>query len=953
MSRRVWLAPALGALAFVLAIAAGLGPAKSRQVHVSWPAAAGAADRTGTVSSTFDLTRREPDRLTIDVPCGAGAGETGLVLATTPDTEAPRGLVLERQGTSLAVRQGRTPIAELPRPRAGPSCRWRVEAVGSSLSATSADGATQTYALTDPVLVDGVYGVETRGREPPRVELVARVPGSSPTLRQILLGLAALVLAATACWLAIRPRPRVRRPLKRWWRAVREVDAIVVGTILVSWIAGPAFFDDGWVRIRLMNFAASGAFSNYYDVNGASLPQGYWLDWPMHWLAQATNVVPLLRLPAVVSILLGWGVCRWALRRGLDSEPSAPTRFALAAVYLVGSVAWLVTLRPEPFVALLAILSLSAALSFVHRPSAAPLLVGACLTALAVSLHPAGFVVLAPLVAASPLVVRWLLGNPTRRGPQLAVVGLAALTLVVLLVTLDSDFHRLAYDTREFRSGGEHLGNWRDELRRYSALDTTTYHTPPRRLFVFLAVLAVVAYAARRDRVRHWSLDLPALSTIAALVFLAVTPSKWPWHFGTLVGLAAVAFAVELARFLRFDGVSRLGAIVRSALAVILVVLGTTWAWVNPTPWNVLDLRAHEPTVRLGALDVASLKYWVAALVLVFAVLSAWSLLRRRAVGDVPRQVAAWIVPVVSALVIAVSLGTTIDDAAGFPGWTLARQSVDGLLGRETCGLGDEAVLPDPSTLRALVGPSGAIAAAPGRWLTDDRPLAGLATWDSSGATGGLATLQTGWYPVERARRIGLFLAGGSSDDVKLRLEWGRRDDGDVRAVRSDPVDLPAARESPVTRWRLLAASDLPPKPDGATHVRVVADDRDPDPAAWIGVSAPVSYVPTSLGGLARRTRATLVHPALNLYLPCARQPRLANGRVDQPGLLVLKGDSRFPIGTDSSPFGDLDTTARLIELPLDDSPNPIDGVQVYAVDWTVRPRERVLPPGLGLREAP
>ena len=59
--------------------------------------------------------------------------------------------------------------------------------------------------------------------------------------------------------------------------------------------------------------------------------------------------------------------------------------------------------------------------------------------------------------------------------------------------------------------------------------------------------LAVLAFLLRRRRERA-SLDLASASLGVALRLLIATPSKWPWHFGALVGIAAVAVASETIR---------------------------------------------------------------------------------------------------------------------------------------------------------------------------------------------------------------------------------------------------------------------------------------------------------------------------------------------------------------------------------------------------------------------
>ena len=73
------------------------------------------------------------------------------------------------------------------------------------------------------------------------------------------------------------------------------------------------------------------------------------------------------------------------------------------------------TLRPEPFTALLTVGVLACAIRLHERGSGAPLAGMAVLVPLAVTGHHAGIVALAPVLAVSPEIVRWARRRSTRR----------------------------------------------------------------------------------------------------------------------------------------------------------------------------------------------------------------------------------------------------------------------------------------------------------------------------------------------------------------------------------------------------------------------------------------------------------------------------------------------------------------------------------------------------------
>src|SRR5205823_7067605 len=108
-------------------------------------------------------------------------------------------------------------------------------------------------------------------------------------------------------------------------------------------------------------------------------------------------------------------------------------------------IAWGMTLRPEPFMALLALVGLSAMLSFVRSPGFVTLATALAAPILGATAHPTGLVAAAPVIAGGPSVIRWV-----HRGRWVRVAGLGALMLAcvafaLVVFTLHADLaHRLA-----------------------------------------------------------------------------------------------------------------------------------------------------------------------------------------------------------------------------------------------------------------------------------------------------------------------------------------------------------------------------------------------------------------------------------------------------------------------------------------------------------------------------
>ena len=203
-------------------------------------------------------------------------------------------------------------------------------------------------------------------------------------------------------------------------------------------------------------------------------------------------------------------------------------------------------MRPEPITALFVTGVAACMVRFLTRESAAPIALASALTALALTAHPAGVVSLAAVIVAVPRVFAW-----ARSHLALAVTIVSASSaLLATLAFVGSDLDQRVADadtTQETSVPG------RDELQRYAYLWEEPFGTPLRRGLRR-------PHPADRPRVRAAAaarsprpLDFPAMTLGVGLVLLVATPSKWPSHFGALVGIGALAMAAEAAR-LRSDG---------------------------------------------------------------------------------------------------------------------------------------------------------------------------------------------------------------------------------------------------------------------------------------------------------------------------------------------------------------------------------------------------------------
>jgi len=783
-------------------------------------------------------------------------------------------------------------------------------------------------------MVTGLFsGLDLRAGPTPTVDVTTHVHATRVTARQtvawVLAGLAGI---AALLLVAIGDRPR--RPwaalaglLGGAVRNARLPDAVVGGVLLGWWVLSPAYLDDGWVIARELMFSPSGGFSNYYSNIGANLPLNYWHEWLEHWLVEASTSLLFLRLQALFLLAATWICCRLVLARVLASSvgESNTALWSLASVFLVGAMSWGMTLRPEPLTAALVMGVMVCVLLFRERETTAPVVVAAALLALALSSHHAGIVGFAPLLVVAPQLFRWARARIAVATTVFAAT--CALFAVLLFVGSDLEQRRLDAQITRFYGATE---MWRDEIARYAFLSEQDYGTPLRRLSVVLMGLAIFAFMLRVRRERHGLLDFPASVLTVGIVLLIATPSKWPSHFGALLGFAAVAFAAEAAR-LREEGASERRWRAWPFLAVVAAAAAAAWSWWTREQWNVVDLRtldwfpgfeASVPFARLATL--------LPVLVLATAVAVALARGHRETLPRVPWQVASWTAPLLAVPLLVFTVGILVADVAKADSWTLTRQNLASVAGDPACGLAEDLLVPTPHSARALAIVQPDQTGRVPSWLPAP-PVNGLPRF-ALGPTG-RGSARTPWFELPESGFVGVFVAGAPGPTDTVRVEWGRRRGGQIELLHAGDV---AGLTGPLTgssQWHFLPASELPAPGPYATVVRT-ALVSDTAPGAAIAITAPVVYTTEKLAQMLNRGEPrTLVLPNLVTYFPCAMLPRLEDGIFEVPQYVLVSPNPHSPIRYPvSGPFAGLIDVYELQRLSTGDSPNPPDEALVYEV---------------------
>jgi hypothetical protein len=415
------------------------------------------------------------------------------------------------------------------------------------------------------------------------------------------------------------------------------------------------------------------------------------------------------------------------------------------------------------------------------------------------------------------------------------------------------------------------------------------------------------------------------------LLLLFALPSKWLWHFGAMMGVAAIAAALETRRF-QVEG-SRFPSVqARALIALGVVAVAIAWSWGPQESWTVLDVRSVDWTLGLGGgAPLVLLAVSLPFLALLFDVLTS------RSRGVQRRNAALRVVGIAVPLVVipmAVFTGGVLMADAARSSWTLTRQNVDVLRSRQGCGLADVVLTPRADSMTAL--PLTTQSSPPLGTGTPAAPVAGVARYSLAPDAHGSAS--SPWYRLPRHERVGIFIAGAPAEGDRLVMESRRKRDGmesayRTRALFSDPFPNPSG----VSPWRFVTSRAIREAASGASFVRVTLRSTS-SLSSPIVVTSPVSYSPQTLASLISESGTTaLVSPGLATYLPCARLPEIRDGVAGVPQYLVfptadLGADNGVLVGYRSSPFQGVADLYDIVRLSIGDTRNA-PRVLVWKVD--------------------
>ena len=612
-----------GVLGVLFALLTPFMPVQQSTAALDWP------QRGSLEAVTAPLLSYVPDRVDVTVPCSAVSGlpgGSGTLVATgpvdSPDT-VRRGMTIgvttlpdQRRMLEVVVRN--TPllsvdVAALAAPGCGAivfsgdskTVKAEVRGITGPDGKPIAGGKDNGFDYRPQVV--GVF-TELHGTvtDSTRIQFRADIDTRYSTVpaaaRWVVIVLAIALILASLVALhrldAAADGRRHRRILPEgWWRPTK-LDSTVIA-LLVTWhVIGANTSDDGYILTMARTAEAAGYTANYYRWYGAPETPFGWYYQAFAWLSHLSTASPWVRLPALICGIATWLIIsREVVPRLGRAARSRYALWAAAGVFLVYWFAFNNGLRPEPVIALGALLTWCSVERAIATGRVLPFAAAAVFAGWTVAAGPTGIMTVAALLAGVRPVGKRILARArtSPAGFRLTVAAYVAPVLaagVLLVPIIFSKLTASAFVQKTLMQSDVgtvvDTKKWYNEIDRYSALFTFTADGGVARRFAVIVTIACLLFAGavllRKGRIPGASLG-PSRRLVAVvlggLLLLMFTPTKWTHQFGAFAGLAgalaalaAIALAPAALRGARNRALSA---------AVVLLVLGLSFS--GPNGW--------------------------------------------------------------------------------------------------------------------------------------------------------------------------------------------------------------------------------------------------------------------------------------------------------------------------------------------------------------------------------
>ena len=688
-----------GIIGAVLAIATPLLPVQQDVATLSWPQSS-----FGSVNAP--LVSYSPVDLEATVPCSAATALTdgGTLISTAPIEAAKteqKALIVRVDDDRLQVLLRDRVLAEAPVSELSADCALTVSSSATS-TIVDLDGETSTM---DGDVRPQVVGVYTDLTAPVdglnvRADIDSRYSSSPTTFKLLAMIVGALAVIASLFALhrldSMDGR-RHRRFLPSRWKSITGVDAAVVGVLVLWHFIGANTSDDGYLLNMARVSENAGYMANYFRWFGVpEAPFGMPYYDMLAALAKVSTASIWMRLPATIAALLCWLVISREVIPRLG-RAVLTNRVALWTAGFVFLAFWLPYdngLRPEPIIALGALLTWCSIERAIATGRLLPAAIGTLIAAFSLAAGPTGLIAVAALLAGLRPLVMIVVKRARQVGLLAVLAPLVASGLAVLIAIFADQTLATVLEATRVRSAIGPNVPWFEERVRWDALMTISPDgSLARRFGMFAMLLCIVVCIAVMLRKNG---RIPGTATgpsrrilgiiLGALALMMFTPTKWTHHFGVYAGLAASLAALA--------AVAVTAATVRSprnrTLFTAAVLFLTAVAFTSSNGWwyvSSYGIPWFDKPPSIAGKGFSTILLGLTVLTLLYAAYQHVRLPYCREEPTTRRRFAPSALTIVAGGVVAFEVLSFVKGAvAQYPAYSIARSNFSALAGN-SCGL--------------------------------------------------------------------------------------------------------------------------------------------------------------------------------------------------------------------------------------------------------------------------
>ncbi|MDJ0394284.1 arabinosyltransferase domain-containing protein [Rhodococcus sp. G-MC3] len=701
-----------GVIAVLAAILTPLLPVTQDSTSINWP-------QNGTLNSVeAPLVSYAPLSFDASIACPVietAAPETLLLSTTAPGAPDAQGvgLVVTRTDSGLqAVLRERVLLTLTDAQLADcSSVDISSTATGSTASAVGTEATGEIGGDSRPQTV-GVF-TELQGAVPAGLSVDVQIDSrfsSTPTVLKKLAMIAAVIFTIISLIalhrLDLRDGRRGRRFFPTHWLRVTVVDGVVAGVLLVWHFIGANTSDDGYLLTMARVSEHAGYMANYYRWFGVpEAPFGMPYYDMLAAFAKVSTASPWMRLPALIAALLCWAV----ISREVIPRLGRAVRSDKVAIWTAGLMFlafWLPYdngLRPEPIIALGALLTWCSIERAIATGRLLPAAIAVLIAAFSLAAGPTGLICVAALLAGGRPLVRVVLARARAVGFMAVLAPIFASGVVILAaVFADQTLSTVLEATRARAAVGPNVPWFEERTRWDSLMEITPDGSLARRFAVFVMLLCVITTVVVMLR-RNGRIPGVALGpsrrivgiVVGALALMMFTPTKWTHHFGVYAGLAASLAAVAAIAVASATRDNPRNRTLFTAAVLFLTALAFTgsngWWYVSSygIPWF------DKPPMILGK-GISTAFLGLTVLTLLFA---GWQHLRApyRASNRSARFGVSALTVVAAFVVLFEVLSFAKGALAQYPAYSVARSNLNALAGNSCSLANDVLVEQDPN----------------------------------------------------------------------------------------------------------------------------------------------------------------------------------------------------------------------------------------------------------------